>query len=97
MDDLSVSCFFLLHNYSSADPINIGFVSEVSILGLAEMIKDVVGFQGDIICDPSKPDGMMRRMVDASKLNSLGWKSTITLRQGLEALYGEYLNQIEKE
>lgn len=96
-DDLADACIFLMQNYSSADPINIGVGSEVSILGLAEMIKDVVGFQGDIICDPSKPDGMMRRMVDASKLNSLGWKSTITLRQGLEALYGEYLNQIEKE
>lgn len=95
-DDLADACIFLMQNYSSADPINIGVGSEVSILGLAEMIKDVVGFQGDIICDPSKPDGMMRRMVDASKLNSLGWKSTITLRQGLEALYGEYLNQIEK-
>ena len=96
-DDLADACIFLMQNYSSADPINIGVGSEVSILGLAEMIKDVVGFQGDIICDPSKPDGMMRRMVDASKLNSLGWKSTITLRQGLEALYGEYLNQIEKD
>lgn len=96
-DDLADACIFLMQNYSSADPINIGVGSEVSILGLAEMIKDVVGFQGDIICDPSKPDGMMRRVVDASKLNSLGWKSTITLRQGLEALYGEYLNQIEKE
>ena len=92
-DDLADAGIFLLENYSSPEPINIGTGEEVSMLELARMIQDITGYQGDIVMDTSKPDGMMRRLCDSTKIHELGWKSSVSLRDGVEKLYRWYLEQ----
>ena len=97
-DDLADAGIFLLNHYSGYEPVNIGTGEEVSILELSEMIKRITGFEGEIVTDPTKPDGMMRRLCDSSKIHELGWKSTLSLEQGIRKLYNWYLsNQNEKE
>ena len=97
-DDLADAGIFLLNHYSGYEPVNIGTGEEVSILELSEMIKRITGFEGEIVTDPTKPDGMMRRLCDSSKIHELGWKSTLSLEQGIRKLYNWYLsNQNDKE
>ena len=97
-DDLADAGIFLLNHYSGYEPVNIGTGEEVSILELSQMIKRITGFEGEIVTDPTKPDGMMRRLCDSSKIHELGWKSTLSLEQGIRKLYNWYLsNQDEKE
>lgn len=97
-DDLADAGIFLLNHYSGYEPVNIGTGEEVSILELSQMIKRITGFEGEIVTDPTKPDGMMRRLCDGSKIHELGWKSTLSLEQGIRKLYNWYLsNQDEKE
>ena len=97
-DDLADAGIFLLNHYSGSEPVNIGTGEEVSILELSQMIKRITGFEGEIVTDPTKPDGMMRRLCDSSKIHDLGWKSTISLEQGIRKLYNWYLsNQNDKE
>ena len=87
VDDLADACVFLMNSYDSAKHINIGSDSDISIKELAHMIKDVVGFDGEIVWDKDKPNGTPVRKLDISKLESLGWKSTIGLRRGIEETY----------
>lgn len=95
-DDLADAGIFLLNHYSGEEPVNIGTGEEVSILELSRMIKRITGFEGEIVTDPTKPDGMMRRLCDSSRIHDLGWRSTISLEQGIEKLYRWYLqNQQE--
>lgn len=97
-DDLADAGIFLLNHYSGYEPVNIGTGEEVSILELSQMIKRITGFEGEIVTDPTKPDGMMRRLCDSSKIHELGWKSTLSLEQGIRKLYNWYLsNQNDKE
>lgn len=97
-DDLADAGIFLLNHYSGYEPVNIGTGEEVSILELSQMIKRITGFEGEIVTDPTKPDGMMRRLCDSSKIHELGWKSTLSLEQGIRKLYNWYLsNQDKKE
>jgi GDP-L-fucose synthase len=72
--------------------INIGTGKDVSIKELAEMIKDVVGFKGNLVFNTEKPDGTMRKLTDVTKLNGLGWKHTIELEEGIKRLYNWYIN-----
>lgn len=90
-EDLADAGIFLLNNYNGALPINIGTGEEVTMLELAKIIKKIVGFDGEITTDPTKPDGMYRRLCDNSKLSELGWKSRIDLKTGLKNLYNWYL------
>ena len=83
---------FLLEHYSGYEPVNIGTGEEISILDLSRMIKKIVGFEGEILTDPSKPDGMMRRLCDSTKIQELGWRSRIGLEQGIKRLYEWYEN-----
>lgn len=95
-DDLADAGIFLLNHYSGEEPVNIGTGEEVSILELSQMIKRITGFEGEIVTDPTKPDGMMRRLCDSSRIHALGWRSTISLEQGIAKLYRWYLqNQQE--
>ena len=97
-DDLADAGIFLLNHYSGYEPVNIGTGEEVSILELSQIIKRITGFEGEIVTDPTKPDGMMRRLCDSSKIHEMGWKSTLSLEQGIRKLYNWYLsNQDEKE
>ena len=97
-DDLADAGIFLLNHYSGYEPVNIGTGEEVSILELSQMIKRITGFEGEIVTDPTKPDGMMRRLCDSSKIHELGWKSSLSLEEGIRKLYNWYLsNQNDKE
>jgi len=88
-DDLAAACLFLMKNYSDAGLVNIGIGEDISILDLAILVKKVVGFEGDILTDTSKPDGTPRKLMDVSKLSNLGWKAQITLEEGIQKVYNE--------
>lgn len=93
-DDLADAGIFLLNNYSGYDPVNVGTGEEVSIMELSQIIKRITGFEGDIVTDTSKPDGMMRRLCDSSRIHEMGWRSSVTLEQGIKKLYEWYLSGI---
>lgn len=89
-DDLADACVFLMNTYSEEGLVNIGTGEDISISDLALLIKEVVGYDGNVVYDHSKPDGTPRKLMDVSKLNKLGWKFSISLRKGLEMVYQEY-------
>ena len=89
VDDLAAACYFLMQKYNEPGLINIGVGEDISIKELAELIKDIVGFSGEIIFDSTKPDGTPRKLMDVSKLNALGWKASITLNEGIQKVYHE--------
>jgi len=93
VDDLAQACCFLMENYDEEGLVNIGAGEDVTISELALLIKEVVGFQGTIQFDHTKPDGTPRKLLDVSKLASLGWKYKIGLREGLKSVYAEYSAQ----
>jgi len=83
-DDLADACYFLMQNYNSPEIVNIGTGEDISIKDLALLIKDVVQYEGELKFDTSKPDGTPRKLLDVSKLHSLGWKHSIELREGIQ-------------
>jgi len=87
VDDLAEACLFLLQNYDSPEIINIGTGYDLTVSELAELICDVVGFTGELAWDRTKPDGTPCKLLDVSKLESLGWKSIIPLREGIAETY----------
>jgi GDP-L-fucose synthase len=87
VDDLADACVFLLNRYSDAQPVNVGWGSDVAIRELAELIRGVVGFEGELVFDSSKPDGTPRKLLDTTRLNALGWSPRIRLREGIAATY----------
>jgi len=90
VDDLADACLFLMSNYNSSEIINIGTGKDLSIAELAYLIKDIVGYDGNIIFDTSKPDGTPRKLLDVSKLFNMGWKPRITLEEGIRSTYSWY-------
>lgn len=94
-DDLADATLFLMENYSDVPHINIGSGHEITIKQLAEMVKEVVGFQGELKWDPSKPDGTPRKLMDSSKLASLGWEPKIPFKQGLTETYKWYVENYD--
>lgn len=96
VDDLADACLFLMDNYSGNDFFNVGYGQEVTILELANMIKKVTGYEGEIVMDASKPDGTPRKLTDISRLNALGWQPKITLEEGLKQTYEWYLANQDK-
>jgi GDP-L-fucose synthase len=95
VDDLADACLFLIENYSSDQHVNIGTGEEVSIRELAELVKDVVGFRGEVVFDPSRPDGTPRKLQDISRQLALGWRARIHLRDGIEQTYRWYLDNLD--
>jgi len=87
VDDLAQACLFLMENYNEDQFINVGSGVDISIKELAEIIAEIVGFNGETIWDTSKPDGTPKKLMDVSKLEKLGWKAQISLRQGIESVY----------
>src|SRR5438046_1810642 len=87
VDDCASACLLLLEKYDSPEIINIGCGEDISIRELAELICDVVGFNGDLACDTTKPDGTPRKLLDVTKLRDLGWKPAIPLRDGIAQTY----------
>ena len=90
-DDLADACFFLMQNYNDKELINIGTGQDLTIRELALLIKKTVGFQGNLVFDISKPDGTLRKLMNVSKLHSLGWKHKTILEEGLKLTYIDYL------
>ena len=91
VDDMASACIFVMQQAGFTEVLNIGSGQEVSIKELAELVCEVVGFKGGIEFDATKPDGTPRKLVDTTKLNQLGWKSSISLREGLKSTYGWFL------
>ena len=87
VDDLASACLLLLENYDSPEIINVGYGEDISIRELAELICDVVGFDGELAWDTTKPDGTPRKLLDVSKIRALGWKLAIPLRDGIVRTY----------
>lgn len=96
VDDLADACLFLMQSYDSSEIINIGTGTDVTIIELAHLIKDVVGYEGEIELDPSKPDGMPRKLVDVSRLCGLGWHAKISLREGLRQAYQWFVSNYDE-
>jgi GDP-L-fucose synthase len=94
-DDLADACFFLMQNYSEAGFLNIGVGSDVTIKHLAELISDVVGYEGQVRWNTDKPDGTPRKLMDVSKLHDLGWKHQTELSDGIRVTYQDFLSKIE--
>lgn len=96
VDDLAEACVFLMQTYSGSELINVGTGVDVSIADLARKVADVVGFAGRIEFDASKPDGTPRKLLDVSRISSLGWQASIDLAQGLRSTYAWYLENVER-
>jgi GDP-L-fucose synthase len=93
VSDLAEACFYLMENYNESELVNIGCGEDISIKDLALTIKKIVGFEGQLTFDSSKPDGTPRKLLDMSKMHKLGWKHKITLEDGISAVYKHVLNQ----
>jgi len=87
VDDLADAILYLLHHYDAEAVVNIGWGEDVTIRGLAELIASVIGYRGELIFDPSKPDGTPRKLLDVGRLNELGWRPKVSLRPGIEQTY----------
>ena len=94
VDDLAQACLVLLQNYDSPDTINVGLGDDMPIKELAETVAAVIGYQGAIEWDSAKPDGMPRKLLDTTRINELGWKPQISLRDGLASTYEWYLANV---
>ena len=90
-DDLASACFYLMQNYNEAGLLNIGTGEDIEIGELALLIKNIVGYEGEIIHDLSKPDGTPRKLMDVSKLHNFGWKHSIGLEEGIRKVYAEFV------
>ncbi len=97
VDDLADACVFLINNAFSADDyinrplFNIGTGTDISILELAQLIKEIVGFKGDIVQDTSKPDGTPKKLLDVSKMADLNWRAQLSLKEGIQSVYKNYV------
>jgi len=94
VDDMAEACVFLMENYSAKDIgelINIGTGTDCTIREIAEIVKDVVGYQGNLVFDPARPDGTPRKLLDVTRLHNLGWRHKTSLREGLVATYKDFL------
>ncbi|MEO8949216.1 MAG: GDP-L-fucose synthase [Mucilaginibacter sp.] len=90
-DDMAEACYYLMQNYDEAGLINIGTGEDLSIKDLALLIKSIIGYNGEIQFDVTKPDGTPRKLMDVSKLHSRGWKHTIELKDGIKLAYQDFL------
>ena len=95
VDDLASACVFLMNNYSGNKFVNIGWGEDISIKELALLVKKIVGFEGDLEFDTSKPDGTPRKLLDVSFLRSLGFNPSIQLEDGIKNAYGDFLNKYQ--
>lgn len=97
VDDLADACVYLMDAYSGGDPVNVGVGEDISIRELAELVSGVVGYEGEIVHDLSRPDGTPRKLLDVSRLRGLGWEASIPLRKGIEETYSWFLETSPRE
>ena len=91
VDDLAEAALFLMEHYSGGEIVNVGCGSDLTIRELAELVRKVVGFSGELVFDASKPDGTPRKLLDSSRLTALGWRPRIGLEDGIREIYRWYL------
>lgn len=96
VDDLASACVFLMNNYNDSEIINIGTGIEISIKDLALLVKEIVGYEGNIVWDSTKPDGTPRKLLDVSKLSNLGWNASVNLSDGIKKSYDWYRSNKNK-
>lgn len=94
VDDCADACLHLMQHYDGEGIVNIGVGNDISIAALAELVRDIVGFRGDIVYDQSKPDGTPRKLVDVSRINSLGWHASISLAEGIADTYDWFMKNV---
>lgn len=94
VDDLATACVHLMLHYNEKLFVNVGTGEDLTILELAQIIQRIVGFTGELVTDPSKPDGTPRKLMDVSRINSFGWRHTIDLETGIAAVYEEFKSRI---
>jgi GDP-L-fucose synthase len=94
VDDLADACVFLMENYSSGEIVNVGWGKDISIAELAEAVRGIVGFEGDIVYDRSKPDGTPRKLLDTGRLAALGWEPSISLEDGITRSYEWFCSRV---
>lgn len=94
VDDLADAVLFLLENYDDPQTINVGVGEDLSIRALAQIVAKIVGYEGELVQDESKPDGTPRKLLDVSRLNDLGWKASTTLEDGIRTTYEWYLEHL---
>jgi len=94
VDDCASACLFLMQNYDGEDIVNIGVGADLPIAGLADMIREVTGYEGEVVYDAGRPDGTPRKLVDVSRINALGWQASIPLREGIAATYAWFLEHV---
>lgn len=92
-DDLADACFHLMLNYNEKQFVNIGYGEDLTIKELAETVKNVIGYQGELKFDTTKPDGTPRKLMDSNKLFSTGWKPKTTLTEGIKIAYADFLSK----
>lgn len=92
VDDLAAACVFLMQRYAAEEPMNVGWGEDVSIHELAELMRKIVGFRGELVFDPTRPDGTPRKLLDVSRLKALGWTPKIALPAGIAATYEWFLS-----
>lgn len=97
VDDLAAACMFLLENYDDDIALNVGCGTDVTIKELAELVAEIVGFQGNILWDDSKPDGTPRKLLDTTRINDLGWYPKIELSTGIRDTYDWYQSQLDSD
>jgi GDP-L-fucose synthase len=97
VDDFADACVFLLKNYSGSKFVNIGFGADMTIAEFARTVAEVVGFQGEIVYDNSKPDGTPQKLLDVGRLSSMGWKAKVSLKEGLAKAYADFLTHPVRE
>ncbi|WP_017257539.1 GDP-L-fucose synthase [Pedobacter arcticus] len=90
-DDLADACYYLMQNYNEPNLINVGTGEDLTIKDLALMIKDIIGFKGELVFDGTKPDGTPRKLMDVSKIHATGWKHKIDLKEGIALAYQDFL------
>ena len=94
VDDLADVCLFLMNKYNEKEFLNVGIGHDISIFDLAKMVKEIVGFNGEIILDKSKPDGTPKKLMDVSNLKALGWEASIGLKDGIKRVYDEVKDKV---
>jgi GDP-L-fucose synthase len=97
VDDVADAAIFLMQSYSDPTPVNLGSGSEISIKNIAELIRKVVGYNGQLRFDPTKPDGMPLKALDSSELMAMGWRPKVSLQRGLEETYRWFLDTIKDD
>jgi GDP-L-fucose synthase len=95
VDDLADAAVFLMRKYDDTAPINVGVGEDITIMELAQMIREITGYRGRVAFDPSKPDGTPRKLLDVSRVRSLGWQAKISLDEGIQRTYQWYVEQRE--